>query len=74
MSPARQRQAFLLILLQDDAEPAVLRGRVRHIASETETAFLGADQLIAWLQAHNHAPAASDGQASTAPKPPTGET
>jgi hypothetical protein len=50
----RQRHAFLLILIQDETEPAVLRGRVRHVASETETAFSGVDQLVAFLQAPNH--------------------
>lgn len=47
----RQRHAFLVILIYDEAEPAVLRGRARHVASETEAAFSGAEQLIAFLQA-----------------------
>ncbi|MCC6187943.1 MAG: hypothetical protein IT318_02835 [Anaerolineales bacterium] len=54
----RQRHAFLLILIHDDAEPAVLRGRVRHVASETEAAFTGADQLLKFLQARSAVAAA----------------
>lgn len=46
----RQRQTFILSLLVDDAEPSALRGRVRHVASETELLFSGADQLVAFLR------------------------
>jgi len=56
----RQRHAFLVILIHDEAEPAVLRGRVRHVASETEAAFTGAEQLIAFLQAQGHARVAAN--------------
>ena len=45
----RQRHAFLLILIYEEAEPAVLRGRVRDIAGGTEAAFIGAEQLLALL-------------------------
>jgi hypothetical protein len=54
----RQRHAFLITLIADEAEPTVLRGRVRHVASETETAFTGAEQLIAFLHAQGFAAAA----------------
>jgi hypothetical protein len=62
----RQRHTYLLVLIHDDAEPAVLRGRVRHVASETETAFTGAEQLIALLWAHNHSAAPASGAPATA--------
>jgi hypothetical protein len=70
----RQRQAYLLVLIRDEAEPGVLRGRVRHVASESETAFAGVDELVAFLQAHSRpsrAPAQDAGAAdAAAPSPP----
>jgi hypothetical protein len=46
----RQPHTFLLTVLLDDHDATTLRGRVRFIASEEETSFVGIDELIRFMR------------------------